>query len=74
MRQLVKKSSSVKSFLKTVNEALYQWYKIACSKDVYPCGPQLAEKAREVGVRLGKPEFKGTNGWLTKWKKRYNIR
>ncbi len=57
-----------------MNEALYQWYVMACSKNIYPCGPQLAEKAREIAARLGKPEFKGTNGWLTKWKKRYNIR
>ena len=23
---------------------------------------------------MGKPDFKGTNGWLEKWKKRHNIR
>ena len=28
----------------------------------------------ERAVRQGKPDFKGTNGWLEKWKKCYNIR
>ena len=56
-----------------VNEALYQWYCLACSKNVQPNGPQLVEKAREIAARLGKSEFIGTNGWLSKWKKHYNI-
>ena len=54
-----------------VNEALYQWYCLACSKNICPSGPQLVEKAKG---RLGKSEFIGTNGWLSKWKKRYNVR
>lgn len=57
-----------------INDALHQWYLLACSKNIYPAGPQLMEKAREIAVRLGKPEFKGTNGWLEKWKKRFNIK
>ena len=43
------------------------------AQKTYPVGTQLTEKAREIAVRLGKPDFKGTNGWLEKWKKRYNI-
>ena len=48
---------------------------------VYPCmfeehsgWPQLAEKGRQIAVSLGKPDFKGPNGWLEKWKRRYNIK
>ena len=26
-----------------VNKALYEWYTLACSKNIYPGGPQLAE-------------------------------
>ena len=37
-------------------------------------GPQLAEKARQIATCLGKHDFKGSNGWLEKWKKRYNIK
>ena len=57
-----------------VNEVLYEWYKLACSKNIYPGGAQLTEKAKEIAVRLGKPKFSGSNGWLQKWKVRYNIK
>ena len=46
---------------------------MACSKNIYPCGPQLAAKAKEIATRLGLPNFEGTNGWLNKWKRRYNV-
>lgn len=29
-----------------VNKALYQWYCMACSKNIYPCGPQLCAEAK----------------------------
>ena len=34
------------------------------------------QKSKEIAVHLGKPDFKGMNRWLEKWKKRYcnNIR
>ncbi len=57
-----------------INDALYKWYLLACSKNIYPDGPQLTQKAKDIAVQLEKPGFKGTNGWLEKWKKRYNIR
>lgn len=57
-----------------INEALYKWYTIACSKNIYSGGPELTEKAKVIAEKLGKPEFKGTNGWLGKWKARYNIK
>ncbi len=62
------------SVFKDVNEALYKWYMAACSKNIYLAGPQLIEKAKHIADVLGKPEFKGSNGWLTKWKNRYNIK
>lgn len=31
-----------------VNKALYDWYRIACSKNIYPGGPQLIEKGKEI--------------------------
>ena len=37
-------------------------------------GPQLIEKAKQIAVALGKPDFKESRGWLEKWKKRYNIK
>ena len=58
-----------------LNQMLYDWYNLAVSKNIYPAGPQLSEKAKEIAnTVLGKPDFKASNGWLDKWKKRYNIR
>ena len=44
------------------------------NKNIYPEGPRLTSKAKQIAERLGKPEFKGTNGWLEKWKKHYNVK
>ena len=32
------------------------------------------KKPRKLHPVLGKPNFKGSNGWLQKWKVRYNIK
>ena len=46
-------------------------------KNIYPCGPQLVAKVKDIAIRLGVPNFEGTfegtNGWLDKWKRRYNV-
>ena len=31
-------------------------------------------KAKKIAQCLGKTDFEGTPGWLSKWKARYNIR
>lgn len=56
------------------NKALYEWYLIACSKNIYPGGPELTEKGKEIAERLGKSNFKGSRGWLEKWKAWFNIK
>lgn len=57
-----------------INDALYKWFCIATSKNIHPGGPELMEKAKEISDKLGKPNFKGSRGWLDKWKKRFNIK
>lgn len=47
---------------------------MACAKNIYPSGPQLIAKAKEIATRLGIDGFEGSSGWLTKWKGRYNIK
>ena len=34
----------------------------------------LMEEARLIADRLGEKLFQGTEGWLTKWKQRHNIK
>ena len=57
-----------------INEALYKWYSLATTRNIYPAGPQLCEKARMIADQLGVNNFKASNGWLDRWKKRYDIR
>ena len=35
-----------------INEALYQWYTLACSKNIYPGSPELIEKAKLIAEQL----------------------
>jgi len=57
-----------------LNEALHTWFCLAVSKNVYPDGRILKEKAIEIAGQLGCEEFKASNGWLDHWKKRYDVR
>ncbi len=54
-------------------EALYSWYLLATSRNIYPAGTQLCEKAKQIAEQLEFPNFKASNGWLSKWKTRHNI-
>ena len=40
-----------------VNEALYTWYSLATSRNIYPAGPQLCEKAKQIAEQLNIPDF-----------------
>ncbi|KAI6655723.1 Tigger transposable element-derived protein 4-like [Oopsacas minuta] len=52
-----------------INGLLYEWYTLACSKKIFPGGPQLIEMGTQIAARLGEHNFKASNGWLEKWKK-----
>ena len=54
-----------------VNDALYEWYCLPKSKNLYPDSPLLMEKAKEISERLRfeARTFKASNGWLECWKK-----
>ena len=56
-----------------INESLYKWYSLATTRNIYPDGPQLCEKARLIAEQLGVTNFKASNGWLDRWKKRYDV-
>ena len=52
-----------------VNKLLYELHTIACSY-----GFSANRKGKQIANSFGKDVFKGSNGWLGKWKKRYNIK
>ena len=43
-----------------MNEALYEWFRMTCAKNIYPSGPQLIAKAKEIATRLGIDGFEGS--------------
>ena len=59
--------------LKSVDEAMYEWYQKARTKNIPVTGPMLQEKAKWASEELSDPTFKASNGWLDRFKKWYNI-
>ena len=57
------------SQLKNVDEC----YQKARSKNIPVTGPMLQEKTKRANEELGDATFKASNGWLDRFKKRYNI-
>ena len=61
------------SQLKNVDLATYECYQKARSKNIPVTGPMLQEKTKRANEELGDATFKASNGWLDRFKKRYNI-
>ncbi|XP_041376848.1 tigger transposable element-derived protein 6-like [Gigantopelta aegis] len=57
-----------------LNGLMHQWFKQARSKTLPISGPILKEKALQFAEQLGVPDFKASDGWLTSWKIRFNIK
>jgi hypothetical protein len=57
-----------------VDEALIQWFTLATSWGVQMSGPILKAKSEDLARKLGNDEFKVTNGCLSRWKVRYDIK
>lgn len=52
---------------------MYEWFYVACTKSILISGPILKEKALQVSKELEADNFNASNGWLDKFKSRYNI-
>ena len=57
-----------------VEEALDQWFSIVSGRGVNINGPILKAKSEEFAKKLGRNDFKATDGWLSRWKARHNIK
>ena len=66
------KRSNNKKFEK-INRLLWKWYMRARQSNIPVDGPMLREEARLIAEKLGETSFKGTDGWLAKWKQRHNV-
>ena len=69
-----KKRETPQKFLR-INEYLWKWYVLCRQSNVPVSWLMLQEEALIISERLGGNSvgFTASNGWLIKWKKRYNI-
>ncbi|CAF3328501.1 unnamed protein product [Rotaria socialis] len=57
-----------------INENVYEWFVPQRAKNISIGGPVLQEYARKVGEELDPSNnFKASNGWLARFRTRYNI-
>ena len=55
-----------------VNELVWKWFQKARARNIPVSGPLVQEAAQSFAEKLGK-DFKGSNGWLESFRKRYQI-
>jgi len=56
-----------------VDEAVLKWIQTMRDKNVPISGPFITEKALDFAKTLGHDEFRGSSGWLEKFKRRHGI-
>ncbi|XP_025420572.1 tigger transposable element-derived protein 4-like [Sipha flava] len=57
-----------------VEEALSEWFSLITSHGVRVSGPMLKCKAKELSQKIGNNQFIATDGWLSRWKVRHDIK
>lgn len=57
-----------------VEDALAKWFAMVSKDNVQVNGPILKAKAVDLAQQLGHMDFKATDGWLSRWKSRHNIK
>ncbi|XP_046659158.1 tigger transposable element-derived protein 6-like [Homalodisca vitripennis] len=62
-----------KGELQDVEEAIIKWLKQCRDKNVPVGGPILQEKPQQFAEQLGHADFRASNGWLDRFKKRHEI-
>ncbi|XP_060879159.1 tigger transposable element-derived protein 4-like [Metopolophium dirhodum] len=57
-----------------VYEALSEWFSLITSRGVRVSAPMLKCKAEELSRKIGNNQFIATDGWLSRWKNRHEIK
>ncbi|XP_041357423.1 tigger transposable element-derived protein 6-like [Gigantopelta aegis] len=57
-----------------LSELVWQWFCKSRAKNIPISGPIIEEKANEFAKEVFVPEFKGSNGWLDRWKSRSSVK
>ena len=56
-----------------LNEKVWKWFNLARAQNLPVSGPMIQQQALDFAKKLGKTDFKASNGWLESFKKRHNI-
>ncbi|XP_063233630.1 jerky protein homolog-like [Bacillus rossius redtenbacheri] len=56
-----------------LDRAILQWFQQQRINNIPLSGPLIKMKAEFYATELGIPDFKASEGWLSKWKQRHNI-
>lgn len=56
-----------------LDKKLFDWLMEARASNINVSGPILQEKARQEALRMGVENFQASNGWLSKFKSRWNL-
>ena len=56
-----------------LDEAIFKWFLFARSQDVPIGGVVFKAKTLEYAKEIGLDDFQASDGWIRRWKKRYNI-
>lgn len=54
-----------------IDNRMIEWFNDMRKNNIPVSGPMLKEKALECATELNFPEFRASNGWCEKFKKRY---
>ena len=57
-----------------VEDGMWKWFHFAQSRKAPINGPVLMQKAEEIAKQLGHHQFKSSDGWFNRWKKKYDLR
>ncbi|CAM4904757.1 unnamed protein product [Rotaria socialis] len=71
-----KKRNLRDEFSQQLDQKVYEWFVQQRSKNIPISGPLLQEQARQIRQQLGGSnagDFKASNGWLEKFRKRHGI-
>ncbi|CAF4853678.1 unnamed protein product, partial [Rotaria socialis] len=71
-----KKRNLRDEFSHQLDQKVYEWFVQQRSKNIPIAGPLLQEQARQIRQQLGGSnagDFKASNGWLEKFRKRHGI-
>lgn len=56
-----------------IDDALLNWFNVAREFNAIISGVNLRTKAESFALDLGFPDWRCSEGWLGRWKKRHNI-